>query len=55
MPDQMYLTVTLRTKVPDKTTAMNFVRIIKNKLNDHPEIEITSQTTYHFDMKDIES
>lgn len=48
--DKMTLVITLRADVPDKTTAKNYVQIVKNKLADHPEVTVTSHTTDHFDL-----
>lgn len=51
MADKMSLIVTLRTDVPDKSTAKNYVAIVKNKLAEHPEVKVTSHTTDHFDVE----
>lgn len=53
MIEKMFLTVTLRTEVPDKTTAKYLVRIIKEKLSDHPKITVTSHATSHFDLPEV--
>lgn len=50
MPDDMYLIVTLRRKVPDKATAKNIVELLQTKLSDHPEITISAHTSDHFDI-----
>lgn len=52
MADKMFLTVTLRTEVLDKTTAKNYVQIVTDKLADHPEVKVTSHVTDHFDLED---
>jgi hypothetical protein len=53
MPDKMYLIVTLRKEVLNKVSAKTMVEVVKNKLIDHPEINITAHTTDHFDMKEV--
>ena len=52
MTDKMILVITLRKEVPDKTSAKNYVNLVKNKLSDFPEVKVTSHTTDHFDVKD---
>lgn len=37
----MYLTIVLRKEVPDTSTAQNLVDVVAEKLNDHPEIEVS--------------
>ena len=41
----MELIITLRRPVPDTVTAQQIVDIVKVKLEDHPEVMITSQVT----------
>lgn len=42
MPDQKRLTIVLRKDVPDLTTANTLVNIVKAKLADHPDIQVTA-------------
>ena len=55
MADKMILIVTLRKEVPDKDTAKAIVALLKNKLSDHPDVEVTSHTTDRFDIPEAPS
>lgn len=42
MPDDKRLTIVLRKDVPDLATAMTLVAIVKDKLAEHAEIQISA-------------
>jgi len=50
MSDQMFVIITLRKVVADKTAAKNIHALIKQKLAEHPEVKIDCHTTDHFDI-----
>lgn len=46
----MQLVVTLRKEVEDPEEGRRLVEIVQQKLQDHPEVEITAHVTNHFDL-----
>ena len=52
MADQMFLIITLRKPVADTAEANTLAEIVKQKLEDHPDIKITAQTANHIDLTD---
>lgn len=52
MPDQMYLTITLRKPVPDAPAGKVIYDIVKQRMADRPDVVISGHVTNHFDMED---
>lgn len=52
MDDKMYLTITLRKEVPDRDTGRQIFDLVKDRLQDKPEIEISGAVNNHFDLED---
>lgn len=51
MADKMYAIITLRKEVPDRDTARAIYDLVKQKLIDRPDIEITGHASNHFDLE----
>lgn len=50
MADKMYLIVTLRKEVPDRNTGRQIYDLIKQRMTDRPDVELTGHVTNHFDL-----
>ena len=50
MADKMFVVITLRKEVPDRVRAREIYDMVKQKLADHPEIEISGIASNHFDL-----
>lgn len=50
MADQMILTVTARKEVADRDEGKAIYDIIKQKMADRPDVELTGHVTNHFDL-----
>ncbi|MBA7705085.1 hypothetical protein ES703_113909 [subsurface metagenome] len=50
MPDQMFIVLTLRKPVPDAAAARQIYDLVKDRLSDHPDVEISGHCTNHFDL-----
>lgn len=48
MPPQMQLVVTLRKDVPDQETGEAIFDLVRQRLADRPDIQITGHVTNHF-------
>ena len=48
--DKMFITITLRKEVPDRDTARAIYDLVKQKLADRPDIDITGSANNHFDL-----
>ena len=46
----MYLVITLRKEVADPDEGLFIYNLVKERLNDHPEVEITGHVTNHFQI-----
>lgn len=46
----MYLIVTLRKEVPDRNTGRQIYDLIKQRMTDRPDVELTGHVTNHFDL-----
>lgn len=48
MPNHMRLTIVLRKDIPDQATGEALIAIVEQKLEDQPEVTVSSQivTTY---------
>ena len=49
---KMQLVITLRKEVEDQAQGEQEYNWVKNKLAEHPEIEVTGHITNHFDGED---
>lgn len=52
MADKMYVVITLRREVPDRDAGSQIYDLVKQKLDDRPDIKITGHVTNHFDLED---
>ena len=50
MADKMYVTITLRKEVPDRDQARIIYDLVKAKLFDRPDVEITGHCSNHYDF-----
>jgi len=50
MADKMYVTITLRKEVPDRDAARAIYDLVKARLADRPDVEISSSANNHFDL-----
>ncbi len=53
MADIRYLVVTLRKEVTDEAEAKALTAIVKQRLEDHPTIEINAMTTQRFEDEPV--
>lgn len=49
MPTQMFLVVTLRKPVTDRDQGELIYELVKQRLEDRPDIKITGHVTNHFE------
>jgi len=52
MADKMEVVITARKTVPDRETGRAIYDMLKTKLEDNPEIQITGHISNHFDLTD---
>lgn len=52
MPDQMYVVITLRKPVTDPTQARAIYELVKQRLVDRPDVDITGHCTNHFSLEE---
>lgn len=50
MADKMILTITARKEVPDRDADRAIYDLVKQRLADRPDIELTGHVTNHFDL-----
>jgi len=50
MADKMFLVVTLRKEVPDRDTGKAIYELIKERMEDRPDIIIRGHVSNHFDL-----
>lgn len=50
MPDKMYLVVTARKEVLDATEGKTIYELIKQRMADRPDVELTGHVANHFDL-----
>lgn len=50
MSDKMYLVITLRKEVPDRETGKTIYDLVKQRLEDRPDVKIQGHVTNHFDL-----
>lgn len=51
MPDKMYLIITVRKEVPDRDTGRQIYDLVKDRLADKPDLELTGHVSNHFDLE----
>jgi len=49
--DKMYLVITLRKEVPDREAAKTIYDLVKQRMQDRPDVTITGHVSNHFDME----
>lgn len=52
MTDKGYVVITARKECPDRDAARVIFDVIKTKLADRPDIEVTGHFSNHFDFED---
>lgn len=52
MAQQMYLVITLRKPVADAAQGQAIYDLVKQRLEDRPDIDITGHITNHFDLEE---
>lgn len=50
MADTMQIIITLRKEVPDQAAARAIYDLVKQKLQDRPDIELNGHCSNHFDL-----
>lgn len=50
MADKMHVVITARKEVPDQAAARTVYDLVKQKLQDRPDIELTGHCSNHFDL-----
>ncbi len=48
--DKMYLIITLRKEVPDREAGRAIYDLVKERLEDRPDVEIRGHVSNHFDL-----
>lgn len=46
----MNLTITLRKEVPDREAGRAIYDLVKQKMADRPDVDVTGHVTNHFDL-----
>ena len=54
MADKMYLTITARKEVPDRESGRAIFDLIKQRMEDRPDVIITGHVTNHFEFGEEE-
>lgn len=50
MADRMYLIITLRKEVADRDEGRLIYDLVKQKLEDRPDVQVSGQVSNHFDL-----
>lgn len=50
MADKMFIIITLRKEVPDRDAGRVIYDLVKQKMADRPDVEMTGHVTNHFDL-----
>jgi len=50
MADKMYLIITLRKEVPDRETGKAIYDLVKQRMEDRPDVKIGGHVSNHFDL-----
>lgn len=53
--EKMFLVITLRKEVPDREAGIVIYDLVKSRLADRPDVEVSGHLTNHFDLKEYES
>lgn len=51
MADKGYVVITLRKEVPDRDTARVIYDLVKTKMADRPDVEVSGHFSNHFDLE----
>lgn len=51
MADKMYIIITARKEVADAAEARTIYEVVKQKLADRPDIQLTGHCSNHFDLE----
>jgi len=51
MADKGYCIITLRKEVPDQETARQLYDLVKNRMADRPDVEVSGHFSNHFDLE----
>jgi len=51
MADVMYLIITLRKEVPDRDAGRQIFDLVRERLADRPDVEISGHVSNHFDFE----
>lgn len=49
--DKMYLIITLRKEVPDRETGQQIYQLVKQRMEDRPDVQVQGHVTNHFDLE----
>jgi len=49
--DKMYLVITLRKEVPDRDAGKAIYDLVKERMGDRPDVDITGHVTNHFNLE----
>lgn len=52
MAADMYLVITLRRMVEDRDQGEQIFELVKQKLEDRPDIKVTGHVTNHFELEE---
>lgn len=52
MQDKGYCIITARKEVPDRDTARQIFDMVKARLADRPDVQVTGHFSNHFDLAD---
>lgn len=50
MADKMYVVITARKEVPDREAARTVYDLVKARMADRPDVELSGHCTNHFDL-----
>lgn len=52
MADKSYVIITARKEVPDRDTARQIYDLVKTRLEDRPDVELSGHFSNHFDLSE---
>lgn len=50
MEDKMVLTITLRKEVPDREAGRAIFDLVRQRMEDRPDVKVTGHVTNHFEF-----
>jgi len=50
MADKGYVVITVKKEVPDRDTARTIYDLVKQRLEDRPDVEVSGHFSNHFDL-----